>query len=103
MSAVDALDRVRTLIAERGKTHGPDAIHQLGHAQALKRAIGHRENPNLTLAEKEAMDMIAVKLSRLVNGEPIGDHWDDIIGYAAIGRAAREIVTASADRESDVD
>lgn len=103
MSAVDALDRVRAIIAERGKTHGPDAIHQLGHAHALKRAIGHRENPNLTLAEKEAMDMIAVKLSRLVNGEPIGDHWDDIIGYAAIAREAREMVTLSADRESDVD
>lgn len=95
MKAADVLDHVRGIISLRGVTHGLDSVAHLAHAQNLKRAIGHRTNADLTMTEMEAIDMIAVKLSRLANGQPIEDHWDDIIGYAAIAREARGMVTAA--------
>lgn len=103
MKAAEVLDYVRGIISARSKTHGLDSVAQLAHAQNLKRAIGHRGNDLLTMTEKESIDMIAVKLSRLANGEPIEDHWDDIIGYAAIAREARGMIppTPAAEESSD--
>lgn len=102
MKAADVLDHVAGIISARAQTHGLDSVGQLAHAQNLKRAIGHRGNALLTMTETEAIDMIAVKLSRLANGEPIEDHWDDIIGYAAIAREARGmVIAASATHDSD--
>ena len=37
--------------------------------------------------QKEALDMIATKMSRIVCGDPSHvDHWDDIGGYAYLGK-----------------
>lgn len=85
----DFLREVADLITkDRQSTHG-EAVDQLTHAAMLKSAIGHHNSPHLTGAEVEAIDMIAVKLSRLAKGKPILDHYLDIAGYAAIAAEAR--------------
>lgn len=87
----EALHHVAKLITEdRNSTHG-EAVDQLSHAAMLKTAIGHHQSPYLTHAEVEAIDMIAVKLSRLAKGKPILDHYLDIMGYAAIAVEARSL------------
>jgi hypothetical protein len=42
-------------------------------------------------AQIEALDMIALKLSRILSGQAnFKDHWDDIAGYAKLGAEACE-------------
>ena len=89
MNRGDMLREVADLITNgRNESHG-DPVDQLSHAASLKRAIGHRDSPHLSSTEIEAIDMIAVKLSRLAKGKPILDHYLDIAGYAAIAAEAR--------------
>lgn len=88
MNIKEACNRVAEIVGGRQYTHGP-ATFQLAHSAMLKNAVGHRRNTQLSPPEIEAIDMICVKLSRLANGEPIEDHYLDIMGYAAIGLEAR--------------
>lgn len=73
------------LLEERGKTHGDYAV-QATVAQALKNTM--RRAPKwaaLTDAMRDALEMDAVKTSRILCGnayEP--DHWDDKAGYAKL-------------------
>ena len=57
-------------------------------AQALKRAMAeHAQDMGKTFADDqwEALEMIASKMSRIVNGNPDGiDNWHDIAGYATL-------------------
>ena len=57
-------------------------------AQALKRAMAeHAEDHGRTFTDDqwEALEMIATKMSRIVNGNPNkADSWDDIAGYAKL-------------------
>ena len=57
-------------------------------AQALKRAMAdHASDHSRTFADDqwEALEMIASKMSRIVNGNPDKvDNWDDIAGYAKL-------------------
>lgn len=57
-------------------------------AQALKRAMAdHASDHDRTFADDqwEALEMIASKMSRIVNGNPDGiDNWHDIAGYATL-------------------
>jgi hypothetical protein len=75
------------LTAERGKTHG-DWFEQSLLQNLIKRDMHDAPRWHLLSAsQKEALDMIAVKLSRIVSGNPAeADHWDDIMGYALLGR-----------------
>ena len=75
------------LIEERDKTHG-DWERQACLAQTLKGCITKAQEPIRTLSkgQREAIDMICVKLSRIVVGNPNEpDHWVDIQGYAKLG------------------
>jgi hypothetical protein len=76
------------LTTERGKTHGD--WFQQSMLQNLVKADMHGA-PRwhlLSASQKEALDMIAVKLSRIVCGNPSEpDHWDDIMGYALLGKS----------------
>lgn len=82
-----------SLLAERGKTHGDFADHA-AVTQALKHEIEcaviartNRGQPLLTDGQREALDMIAHKIGRILAGDPdFADHWDDIAGYALLGR-----------------
>ena len=73
------------LLEEREKTHGDFTIHAI-ITQSIKRcygAIGGYEF--LTSPQKEALDMIAHKIGRIIAGDSnVKDHWDDIAGYAKL-------------------
>jgi len=79
------------IINEREKTHG---VYKSTAAwsQSLKdmfRSSGNWHNMND--GQKEALEMIAVKLARLLNGNPqFPDHWDDISGYGKLGSGSIE-------------
>jgi hypothetical protein len=77
------------ILVERGNRYGSFSGHAL-LTQQLKRVFyDHLKNHNptavLTLAEKEAIDMIMHKLGRIGNGDPhYADSWVDIAGYATL-------------------
>lgn len=75
------------LLTERGTTHGSFADNAM-YSQTLKNvfraAPGWAEMPN---EHKEALDTIALKLSRILSGQSKhADHWADIAGYAELAR-----------------
>jgi len=79
MSNVDAT------LAERGARYGRFD----GHArvtQAIKDAMQREPGwARLTPSQKEAAEMIAHKLGRIINGDPnYADSWHDIAGYAGL-------------------
>ena len=82
----------KLITGERNDTHG-NSFKQFETAQALKVVIDVVGKAQLTIIERESLDMILTKISRIVNGTPIRDHWDDIIGYAAIAAESRDSVT----------
>ena len=72
-------------LEERGKRYGSFA----GHAaitQDIKRAMSESRNwLELEPDQKEALEMIAHKIGRIVNGDPdYADSWHDIAGYARL-------------------
>lgn len=79
-----------TLITERGKQHGnwhdqADTDQQLKYA--LRKSYNARHG-NLSVTQIEALEMIMVKLSRILSGDPShADHWDDLQGYAELGKS----------------
>ena len=84
---------VDTLIQERGRTHG-DWSKQAQCAQSLKNCIRRAQEPIRTLSkgQMEAIEMVCVKISRIVCGDPNNpDHWTDIIGYATLGKDSPEL------------
>ena len=73
------------LTAERGKVHG-DFTEVSETAQTFKNYARTRRNwERLTDVQKEGLDMILHKISRILCGDPNHkDHWDDVAGYAKI-------------------
>lgn len=74
------------LLADRQRTHG-DFSRVACTSQRLKDDItdGTRYSYDLPYIQREALQNICQKMSRIVNGnsnEP--DHWQDIIGYATL-------------------
>lgn len=77
------LDKLSAVLVDRGKTHG-DFHDQAAISQQIKSILAHGPRPLLAL-QKEALEMIAVKMSRIVSGDPNEiDHWLDIAGYAKL-------------------
>jgi hypothetical protein len=79
------MDDIDGIIQERGSKYGPATI-QFDVAQQIKHEF--RCSPNwikLPKLHREALDMIATKLSRILVGDfNYVDHWDDIAGYARV-------------------
>lgn len=75
------------LTGERKKTHG-DWAHQARTANDLKALMRDSVNwSELSPSHQEALDMIQTKVSRILAGNPYEpDHWDDIAGYAHLGK-----------------
>ena len=77
------LDKLSAVLADRGKTHG-DFHDQAAISQQIKRVLA-RGPTTLHEPYREALEMIAVKMSRIVSGNPDEvDHWLDIAGYAKL-------------------
>jgi hypothetical protein len=83
------------LLEERGKIHGDwqfNATVQCALKSCVDRHLSQRisrTEPYLpvTTAQHEALHMICVKIARIIAGDPKHkDHWDDIAGYARLGR-----------------
>ena len=77
------------IVQERQKTHGSFDENATTSQQlkAIFRAQPHYEE--LCPRHKEALDMIALKISRILSGQAaFQDHWDDIAGYAHLGSEA---------------
>jgi hypothetical protein len=77
---------IEGLLAERGKTHGRFATNaQLSqHLKDLFRSAPGW--PAMSDVQREALDCIALKVSRILSGDSrFADHWDDIAGYARLG------------------
>lgn len=78
MSNIDAI------VAERGKTHG-DWASQSYAAAEIRNAIQKWDTKGLPAWQMEALLMIAVKISRILQGDSVcRDHWLDVAGYAKL-------------------
>ena len=77
------------LLTERGHTHGDFTMNAL-YGQEL-RAMFRRTSgwASMPAVQKEALDMIATKVSRILSGQSThDDHWNDIAGYATLALEA---------------
>ena len=72
-------------LTERGKRYG-NYMEQTTISNNIKEAM--QANPTywqMETDQKDALEMIAVKMSRIVNGDPnYADNWADIAGYATL-------------------
>ena len=81
---VQADTNVDAILDERATTYGSFA-DVAGFAQEMKNAIRMCNNSELDDDQIEALDMIASKIARIVNGDPnYVDSWTDIAGYATL-------------------
>lgn len=75
------------LTTERKSTHG-DWMAQSALAQSFKRLA--REGTgwkSMQPYQREAVEMVLVKLSRICSGDPSEpDHWNDLAGYSHLGK-----------------
>lgn len=77
------------ILDERQKTHG-DFARNAKISQNIKAVLELYGTGELTDVQQEALDMIALKMSRICSGQAkVNDHWRDIAGYAML--AVREI------------
>lgn len=76
---------VEQTLQERKKTHGNYAEQAL-ETQLIKIALRKSKNwYGLSEVQMDAIEMIAVKLGRILTGNPNEpDHWLDIAGYATL-------------------
>lgn len=73
---------IQEILKERGTRYGEFTSHA-AISQSIKVAMQHSPNwDNLTDDMKEALEMTAHKIARILNGDPsYKDSWTDIIGY----------------------
>lgn len=76
---------VNTTLSERGKRYGSFAGHA-NIAQSIKRVMARTPNWGiLSDHQKEALDMVAHKIGRILNGDPnYSDSWHDMAGYSTL-------------------
>jgi hypothetical protein len=76
---------VASILSERGARYGKFSDHAL-ITQELKRVMfDHRSRDALDSDMVEALEMIAHKIGRILNGDPsYADSWIDIAGYAKL-------------------
>jgi hypothetical protein len=76
------------LLVERQSTHG-DFVLNATISQKIKEAIAWGDVKGMRPVHREALDMIALKISRICSGQAdYKDHWDDLTGYAKLGSEA---------------
>lgn len=76
---------INTTLAQRGSTYGSYAS-QAATSQLLKEDM--RDTPNwnrLSADQKESLEMLALKVARILHGNPdYDDSWVDIAGYTTL-------------------
>lgn len=81
----DAITKVND---QRGNVYGHPSI-DFGRADRLKAVIAECQNP----LARHALEMIAVKIARLIQTPTHLDSWIDIAGYARTGVMVTDIKT----------
>jgi hypothetical protein len=75
-------------LAERGARYGKFAAHTVISQEiqdVIRGRMGETKWLGLRADQREALQMIAHKLGRIVNGDPhYADSWTDIAGYAEL-------------------
>jgi len=78
---------IEETLAERGARYGSFKTHA-DIAQALKEAMWHQSEigwARLTYDKRQALEVIADKIARILNGDPnYHDNWHDICGYSKL-------------------
>lgn len=76
---------IEKTLKQRQKTHGNFETHAK-ISQSIKWEMYMSDGySNLNTSQREALDMIAHKIARILNGNPdVHDHWHDIAGYATL-------------------
>ncbi len=81
----DVKTTLADLLTDRHSTHGSfedNAKISQGLKEWMRNSPGWR---NITDVEREAMDMIALKFSRILSGKSLEkQHWEDIVGYGQL-------------------
>lgn len=79
------MTEIHDTLGERHLTHGSykDTAET---SQSIKSFMCTTKNwRDLTDAQREALDLIATKIARILNGDPTQEeHWHDISGYATL-------------------
>lgn len=95
-------DRTDALLTSRGSTHGSFELNA-DISQKTKRLW--REAPGYSAlhpVHREALDVIALKVSRILSGRPYEpDHWADIGGYARLAERVAPPFDINAQKASD--
>jgi hypothetical protein len=77
--------KIEETLTERGSTYGDFTVNA-EIAQQIKKIL--HDSPawgTMVFAHREALDVIASKISRIVTGDPdYSDNWHDIQGYAKL-------------------
>ena len=92
MQTMSDLTDIDATLAERGSRHGVFATHAK-ITQDIKRAMYQGNWAKLADDQRECLEMLAHKISRILNGDPdYHDSWHDIVGYAKLvaDRLARQ-------------
>lgn len=79
------MTNINNTLDERGKRYGDFSGHSQ-ITQDIKTTMVHAPKwDNLSADKKEALEMIAHKIGRILNGDPeYADSWHDIAGYATL-------------------
>lgn len=85
---------IHDTILQRNPIHG-DWSDNARIANMLKLTFhGETGWEALNVEQQEALDLIAVKISRILSGDPMhADHWHDIAGYATLAERATKTPT----------
>jgi hypothetical protein len=77
---------INATIAERGRRYGKSYAELAAMSQHLKRTMRSAPAwPAMPADVKESLEMIALKMARILCGDPeYKDNWHDIIGYAKL-------------------
>ena len=78
-------DDLDAMLGERETRYG-DFVSHARVSQSIKSAMQHSRNwKDLRDCQKEALDMVAHKIARILNGDPeYHDNWFDILGYVRL-------------------
>jgi hypothetical protein len=76
---------IAVTLQERGSRYG-DFRDNAEESQRIKSTLqAHPNFHNLDATKREALEMIAQKIARILNGDPeYRDNWHDIAGYATL-------------------
>lgn len=79
------LNKIENVLQERGANYGDFAFVAFRSQQIQNHLRVHDPEKQYTPTQREALQMIASKLARIVTGDPgHRDSWIDIAGYAKL-------------------